>query len=223
MSHPFHHAISSARRHGGSAEEYVSLHSWFDASKSVHADFRHRALRHHVEGIALARRLFGDTLSTSTGAVSIETLGAQHLDEDLGSQVSVADWFSQLMAEPWMLGREVPVPVHVRESIRKWGGEPNDYVRVHAFFDAVEQPQLNAAQRRALHHHAEGIFLAEAVFGVTITTSTGRQLPTRWIGEQHVKREFGRIPSAGEWLQAINPAAWMSPRAPRELREIIAE
>jgi hypothetical protein len=49
--HPYHHALSSQRRHGGQATDYLPLHNWFDQSKGIAADFRHRALRHHAEGI----------------------------------------------------------------------------------------------------------------------------------------------------------------------------
>ena len=51
MAHPYHHSLSSVRKWGGSPFDYLPLHSWFDQSKAIAADFRHRALRRHVEGI----------------------------------------------------------------------------------------------------------------------------------------------------------------------------
>jgi hypothetical protein len=51
MAHPYHHSLSSTRKWGGSVFDYLPLHSWFDQSKAIAADFRHRALRHHAEGI----------------------------------------------------------------------------------------------------------------------------------------------------------------------------
>ena len=54
MAHSYHHAVSSARKWGGAAEDYLAIHTWFDRSKEIVADFRHRALRHHAEGIFLA-------------------------------------------------------------------------------------------------------------------------------------------------------------------------
>jgi hypothetical protein len=59
MAHPLKHAESSARKFGGKANDYLPIHNWFDESKAFLADFRHRALRHHAEGIFLAERLFG--------------------------------------------------------------------------------------------------------------------------------------------------------------------
>jgi hypothetical protein len=51
MGHCYHHALSSVKKWGGTAENYLPLHQWFDESKAITADFRHRALRHHAEGI----------------------------------------------------------------------------------------------------------------------------------------------------------------------------
>ena len=51
MAHPYHHALSSVNKWGGTVDDYLALHQWFDESKILTADFRHRALRHHAEGI----------------------------------------------------------------------------------------------------------------------------------------------------------------------------
>jgi hypothetical protein len=51
-------------------------------------------------------------------------------------------------------------------------------------------------RHRSLRHHAEGIFLCERIFGVAIINSEGNQIPVRYIGEQHVKEDLGRIPTA---------------------------
>ena len=60
MGHPYHHALSSVRKWGGAADDYLPLHQWFDESKVVTADFRHRALRHHAEGIFMLALLWRD-------------------------------------------------------------------------------------------------------------------------------------------------------------------
>ena len=51
--------------------------------------------------------------------------------------------------------------------------------------------------------------MAETLFGSTITLSTGRIVPVRWIGEQHVREDFGFIPSFADWVKAIRPVPWM--------------
>jgi hypothetical protein len=64
-------------------------------------------------------------------------------------------------------------------------------------------------RHRALRHHAEGIYLCEKIFGLTITLSTGKVIPTRWVGEQHIKEDLGRIPSIQDWFSCIKPEHWM--------------
>lgn len=51
--------------------------------------------------------------------------------------------------------------------------------------------------------------MAETIFGPTIMLATGRIIPTRWVGEQHVKEDLGFIPSFADWVRAIRPEPWM--------------
>lgn len=69
MAHPYHHALSSVRKWGGVPADYIAIHAWFDESKQIIADYRHRALRHHAEGIFMAERIFGVTITLSTGHI----------------------------------------------------------------------------------------------------------------------------------------------------------
>jgi hypothetical protein len=51
--------------------------------------------------------------------------------------------------------------------------------------------------------------MLEKLYGPTITLSTGRVIPTRWVGEQHVQQDLGFIPSFADWMRAIRPLPWM--------------
>ena len=68
MANPWHHAVSSSRKWGGEPEDYLPVHAWFDRSKRSFADFRHRALYHHTEGIFDCEAHFGPTIELSTCA-----------------------------------------------------------------------------------------------------------------------------------------------------------
>lgn len=107
MAHSYHHAVSSAKRYGGEAEDYLAIHTWFDESKAYMADVRHRALRHHAEGIFAAERIFGVTITNSAGKqVPTRVIGEQHIMEDLGWIPSVNDWFAEMKVQPWMNARQ---------------------------------------------------------------------------------------------------------------------
>ena len=51
--------------------------------------------------------------------------------------------------------------------------------------------------------------MLETVFGETITISSGRIVPVRLIGEQHVLEDVGTIPSFADWARLIEPRPWM--------------
>lgn len=103
MAHPFHHALSSVQRWSGTVEDYLKIHNWFDASKAFVADFRHRALRHHAEGIFWCEEVFGVTLTNSAGrVVPVRWIGEQHVKEDLHWIPTLQDWFRHLRVQPWM-------------------------------------------------------------------------------------------------------------------------
>ena len=108
MAHPMQHAHSSARKFGGKAEDYLRIHCWFDESKSFFSDFRHRALRHHAEGIFLAERLFGVTVRNADGVeVPVRYVGEQHAREDLGRIPTAQDWLARINPERWMYGQRL--------------------------------------------------------------------------------------------------------------------
>ena len=116
MAHPYHHALSSVRKWGGKPEDYIHIHAWFDESKQITADFRHRALRHHAEGIFMAETIFGSTMKISTGRViPVRWVGEQHVREDLGFIPSFADWVKAIRPEPWM-GRAAKIETDVEAA-----------------------------------------------------------------------------------------------------------
>lgn len=112
---------------------------------------------------------------------------------------------------------------HARSSARRYGGKPEDYLAIHNWFDESKS-YMGDVRHRALRHHAEGIFLCEKLFGVTVTNSDGREVPVRFIGEQHVSEDLGRIPSVSDWLSEMPMRAWMGPRSQLEVTvEVIKE
>jgi len=97
---------------------------------------------------------------------------------------------------------------HAQSSAQRFGGKPEDYLPIHDWFDE-SKAFLADFRHRALRHHAEGIFLCEEIFGVSFTNSEGKEIPVRYVGEQHVKEDLGRIPTAQDWLTQIKPERWM--------------
>jgi hypothetical protein len=109
---------------------------------------------------------------------------------------------------------------HSVNSARKYGGKPEDYQKIHDWFDETKEHYADF-RHRALRHHSLGIFEAEAKFGVTITNSDGKAIPVRLIGEQHVKEDCGFIPTVQDWLKHIQGQKWMSSPPVRLERELV--
>jgi len=108
---------------------------------------------------------------------------------------------------------------HAVNSARKFGGKPEDYEKIHSWFDATKEHYADF-RHRALRHHSLGIFEAEAKFGVTIANSDGKQVPVRLIGEQHVMEDCGFIPTVADWLKHIQGQKWMAKPPVRLEREL---
>lgn len=101
-----HHAMSSAKKHGGTWEQYVHIHNWFDETKAWVPDIRHRAFRHHAEGIFECEKIFGTaiTITLKSGVVKlvpVRVLGEQHVTEDCGFIPNARDYVQGMKIEPW--------------------------------------------------------------------------------------------------------------------------
>ena len=78
--HPGDHAKTSVKIWGGKEEDYTPIHNWLDATKETFADYRHRALRHHSQGIYEAERVFGMDITNSDGKkVHVRYICEQHI------------------------------------------------------------------------------------------------------------------------------------------------
>lgn len=115
MAHVWIHAKSSARQFGGAPEDYVEIHDWFDCTKAHEPTFRHRALRHHSQGIFECERVFGITIENSDGkSVPVRFIGEQHVREDFSGYIpTIHDWLKGIPEEQWMQ----PHPAYQRKLL----------------------------------------------------------------------------------------------------------
>jgi len=107
------------------------------------------------------------------------------------------------MSHPWE---------HAKITARKFGGQPEEHLPVHNWFDRSKAGLANHRHRAALHH-SEGVFWAEEHFGETITVTrddgSKKEVPTRRIAEDHVAQDLGHIPSLKDWLESLESQRWM--------------
>ena len=101
---------------------------------------------------------------------------------------------------------------HAESTAKKFGGKPEDYLAIHNWFDDTKSAMADW-RHRAINHHAYGIFQCERLFGVTVTNSEGKNIPVRLIAEQHVREDFGFIPTMAQCLLALGenpPPKWLT-------------
>lgn len=211
MGTPLSHARSSVKKFGGTVELYLPIHTWMDASRAFIGDFRHRYLRHHSGSIADAKRIFGDVLRVSdTTCVSVGAVVREHILEDLGTVPSPTDWFKCINIEPWMMA----TPTRELESyIKPQGGMDATLAyaealdKVYDWLNGTDVEGLNGSYRM-FRFNSFSIISAREVFGHSIKIGQ-TEFTTDGLVETLIMYEFGRIPSAFEWANAIRPEVWM--------------
>lgn len=106
------------------------------------------------------------------------------------------------MPKPW---------IHAVASAKKFGGKPEDYIKIHNLMDS-SKGTIADSRHRALTHNAWFVgTILEQIFGVTLDNSDGMKVSVRDIGEQHVLEDYRMrfIPSAQDFLQEMEVKEWM--------------
>lgn len=99
---------------------------------------------------------------------------------------------------------------HAVSSAKHHGGEPDEYIKYHEWFDGTKA-YTGDWTHRAMRHHSVGIQECVNLFGHAFTNSVGRSVPIKTIAEQHVMEDCGRIPTVQDWLTPLkhHPEPWM--------------
>tara|TARA_R110002051_G_scaffold233966_2_gene295474 strand:+ start:161 stop:508 length:348 start_codon:yes stop_codon:yes gene_type:complete len=97
---------------------------------------------------------------------------------------------------------------HSKSSVSKWGGDVQDYLPIHSWFDETKNGFAYPVHR-AIRHHAEGIGWCIDTFGRKLLLSTGKEIPVRYVAEQHIMEDCGWIPNMKDWLKNLKPEPWM--------------
>jgi len=103
---PWKHAQSTSQKWGGTPDDYIHIHDWFDETKQYTGDWTHRALRHHSAGVQWAIEKFGHvTLNSSRQKIPVKMIAEQHIQEDCGFIPTPKDYLFMLTNNPpkWMM------------------------------------------------------------------------------------------------------------------------
>ncbi len=112
MSTSYRHAQTSARKWGGTPDDYIAIHEFIDGTKQTFGDVRHRALLHNTYGVWLCQQVFGVVIQVprrngeGSYPVVVREIAEQHIEEDLGRIPSPGDWLNHMNIAAWMGGRQ---------------------------------------------------------------------------------------------------------------------
>lgn len=131
---PWIHAESSAKKFGGTPEEYFEIHDFMDCSKGAFPTNAHRALTHNAWFIkaVLERVKFSNSCEpvgnsfpyivlTNGKKVSVRDVGEQHILEDFGNRFlpSAQDYLQYMEYQPWMGNDRGSLPPSFQNTIPK--------------------------------------------------------------------------------------------------------
>ena len=93
--------------------------------------------------------------------------------------------------------------IHAQLSARKYGGDWQEYLPIHEWFDQTKA-HIPDMRHRAILHSSFGIYLCTQVHGDWFENSTGRVISVRDIGEEHIIQDMGFIPTVQDYLDGRN-------------------
>jgi len=107
MAKPYFHAQSSAKKYGGTWEDYMEIHEFMDSSKAAVSDNRHRALTHNSWFIGtVLPRVFGETFKRKSDGKIVNTrdIGEMHVLEDFKMRFipTAQDFIENMEYKDWM-------------------------------------------------------------------------------------------------------------------------
>lgn len=107
MAKPYFHSLSSAKKYGGTWEDYMEIHELMDSSKASVADNRHRALTHNSWFIGtILPKIFGEVFFRKSDGKPVQTrdIGEMHVLEDYKMRFipTAQDFIEHMEFQDWM-------------------------------------------------------------------------------------------------------------------------
>lgn len=108
--------------------------------------------------------------------------------------------------------------IHAENSVKKFGGIPEDYLEIHDFLDS-SKAHVPDMRHRAILHSSFGIFITEKVFGTYRINNDRKVVQVRDIAEHHIIEDMGRIPTVQDYLEGMPFYDWLG--GPKKVKRFI--
>ncbi len=230
MADMLHHSMSSAAYFKAQPkEDYFPVHEFLDSSKYFIGDWRHRSLLHGTHGIYWCYKfMFGASLRVGDKDVPVKDVAMRHIVEDMNAVLTPAQWFRELKLEvlrEWLADTGItwnPLDTleQAKRSQDKFGGEVEDYLRIHQFLDSPSL-WLKAEKQLVLTHSNFGVFLCDQIFGHTFHRRSDRELMlTANIAREHLEAELGTVIDVQNMLNLMPLRTWQNGLKPAQVQRI---
>lgn len=94
---PYDHAVASAKTFGGTWEDFIEIHNFFDQFRSSVGDPRHRMFLHNTNGVLLCEQVFGPVWAISGDkSVATRDIAEHHIISDLGKIPTPQEWLDNI-------------------------------------------------------------------------------------------------------------------------------
>ena len=101
--------------------------------------------------------------------------------------------------------------IHSQSSVKRWGGEVEDYMKIHSKMDC-SKAYFPDNRHRALTHTFFWVYeVMIPLFGDYIVNKDGKSVSVKDICELHILEDYRMkfVPTAQDWLQEIDMKNWM--------------
>ena len=225
---PLQHAQIFAKTYGGKWTDYIEIHTFLDSGKASSAHFKHRFLLHHVEGIKLAVRIFGETVNNGENReISTKQLLTEHLIEDVGRIVTIKDWAKDLIPiksesfYKFLAKKREQIEIGEikgeRELFEALNLQKKDIISIKRFLAFPLEKSTHPAAL-LFSHNSFAIFLAERIFGYAFVKnakeanevgSKKRLIAVREVFERLIFLRLKAVYSPAEIIARTNESDWM--------------
>lgn len=101
--------------------------------------------------------------------------------------------------------------VHSKSSVKRWGGNVNDYMPIHKLLDSPKATMNNNTSRMLTHNTWFAYEVIPLIFGYNIINSDGRSVDVVDIAMLHISEDYKHkfIPTPQDFLKHMVVQPWM--------------
>jgi len=99
--------------------------------------------------------------------------------------------------------------VHAKNSAKKFGGKPEDYLDIHQLLDSSKSSFSDARHRTITHNIWFCVEIIPRLFGAERKNSAGKKYVPKDVAELHIIEDVGYVPTIQDYLENMELTDWM--------------